>query len=478
MSLLHTLCKPAAALAITAAVLTSACGGGDRQMQTQQAEPDEAEADTLHRFVVLDPGHFHAALVFKPAGYDGVDNMAGIYAPVGEDFVDHMARVEPFNNRDNDPASWMYNIYLAPDYQQEMLEEKFGDIVVLSGRNQAKIDRALAGVQGGFNVLADKPMVIEKDKLAALEQMISTAQANDLLAIDIMTGRHDITNILQREILADPDVFGDPIEGTAEDPAVIKESVHHLYKQVAGRTLKRPWWYFDTAIQGEGLVDVSIHLVDIIFWVLFPGQSIDVEQDVEMLSASHWPTVLDREMFSRITRKPDFPEQLELNDEGELEYYCNGRMIYKVNGVTCAVQVEWNYEAPEGSGDTHYSVIKGSNAHVVVLQGEEQNYRSELYVEAAPGADRVQLAEALGALAARLNDGDYPGVQVLEDGERWRIDIPGKYRIGHEAHFGQVTQNFLSYLDGEKQLPEWHYSNLYAKYFITTTALQMARQAD
>ena len=39
-----------------------------------------------HRFMVLDPGHFHAALVFKRPGYAGVSNEVGIYAPAEVDF--------------------------------------------------------------------------------------------------------------------------------------------------------------------------------------------------------------------------------------------------------------------------------------------------------------------------------------------------------------------------------------------------------
>ena len=46
-----------------------------------------------------------------------------------------------------------------------------------------------------------------------------------------------------------------------------------------------------------------------------------------------------------------------------------------------------------------------------------------------------------------------PGT-VRRDGERWAVTVPEKYIVGHEAHFAQVTENFLKYLRSGK-LPAW-----------------------
>lgn len=467
----------ALALVAALAVIFTACSSQTGQMQQQQKNSAAGQGEE-HRFMVLDPGHFHAALVFKPSGYEGVSEQVGIYAPVDEDFTDHMARVVPFNTRQDDPASWRYRISLGPDFQEVMLEERFGDIAVLSGRNQPKIDRILSCVEGGINVLADKPWVIEKAKLPVLEKVIAAARANGVVAYDIMTGRHDMSTHIQGEIIGDEAVFGVITEGTPDDPAVVKESVHHLYKLVAGRPNKRPWWFFDTAVQGEGLVDVTTHLVDMIFWVLFPGQAMDVELDIEMNSASHWPTVLNAQQFARITGKQQFPSQLGLNARGELEYYCNGQMNFAVKGVNCRVQVEWNYEAPSGTGDTHYSVVKGNKAHVLILQGEEQKFKPELYVQLVPGADKAAVGKALETLMNRLSASHYPGISAVAQADnRWHIVVPEDVLVQHESQFDKVTQDFLAYLDGKQVLPEWEYANLYAKYFVTTSALELARQA-
>ncbi len=54
---------------------------------------------------------------------------------------------------------------------------------------------------------------------------------------------------------------------------------------------------------------------------------------------------------------------------------------------------------------------------------------------------------------------------------KWKVNIPKKYHVGHEAHFGQVTEKYLGYLvDGK--LPDWEVPNMIAKYYKTTQALK------
>ena len=70
----------------------------------------------------------------------------------------------------------------------------------------------------------------------------------------------------------------------------------------------------------------------------------------------------------------------------------------------------------------------------------------------------------------------YPGISVerVTDG-RWKVNIPKKYHVGHEAHFGQVTEKYLGYLvDGK--LPDWEVPNMIAKYYTTTEALKKVSQ--
>ena len=62
-------------------------------------------------------------------------------------------------------------------------------------------------------------------------------------------------------------------------------------------------------------------------------------------------------------------------------------------------------------------------------------------------------------------------------GAEIKLVIPDALRVGHEAHFAQVTRNFLRYLADRKTLPAWERPNMAAKYFVTTTGTEMSRKA-
>jgi hypothetical protein len=56
-----------------------------------------------------------------------------------------------------------------------------------------------------------------------------------------------------------------------------------------------------------------------------------------------------------------------------------------------------------------------------------------------------------------------------------KINIPKKYRISHEEHFGQVTARFLEYMK-EGKLPDWEVPGMITKYYTTISALKLAKQ--
>jgi predicted dehydrogenase len=288
-----------------------------------------------------------------------------------------------------------------------------------------------------------------------------------------MTERYEITTMLQKEIANCAEVFGELTSGSPEDPSVTKESVHHLFKYVSGSPLKRPPWYFDVTQQGEGMVDVGTHLVDLVMWECFPEQIIQ-PSDIEMIEAKRWPTVVTKEQFLLVSQLDEFPDYLQqsLDKNGDLPVYCNGEMIYKINGIHAKVSVIWNFKAPEGSKDTHYSIMKGSKAHAIIRQGEEQNYRPELYVEPAPGQSPETLDTDLAAEMKNLQK-KYPGIALEKSDKGWHISIPDKYRVGHEAHFGQVAEKYLRFLV-EGKLPDWEVPNMIAKYYTTTSAREIS----
>jgi predicted dehydrogenase len=427
------------------------------------------------RLLVLNPGHYHAALVQKTM-YDEVDPAVRVYAPDGPEVQEYLGRIEGFNNRPDSPTDWTEEVYVGEDYLRKMLAEKRGDVVVLSGNNRDKTDYIMAAVEAGLNVYADKPMCIDPAGFRMLEQAFAAADEKGRILYDIMTERYNVLRMLQKRLVLDRDVFGYLQTGSPEDPAVISESVHHFFKYVSGKPIRRPRWYFDTAQQGGGLVDVTTHLIDLVMWTCFPTTPLDYRRDVAVLSARHWPTMITGPQYEKVTGAAEFPSFLQgrLNEQGVLPYFCNGEMTYTIKDVHVRVAVSWNFEAPAGAGDTHYSLFRGSRAHVIIRQGEAENYRPQLYVEPAPGANPDQLRGSLRKALLSVQV-DYPGLSLEPSRYGWRVSVPQELFTGHEAHFRSVTEQYLDYL-AEGKLPPWEIDFMRAKYFITTRALELAGQ--
>jgi predicted dehydrogenase len=364
-------------------------------------------------------------------------------------------------------------IYTGNDYFEKMISEKAGNVVVIAGNNQKKTDYILKALESGFNVLADKPMVITAADFKKLRTAFDVAGKNKLLLYDIMTERSEITTLLQRELSQMPAVFGVLENGTPENPAVTKESVHHFYKFVSGKALVRPAWFMDVTQEGEGIVDVTTHLVDLVQWACFPNQALDTA-DVQLTSAQRWPTSMTRHEFKSITGLNDFPEYLlkDRTNDTTLQVFSNGAIQYRLRGVHAKVSVTWVYKAPEGAGDTHYSVMRGTKANLVIRQGAEQKYKPALYIEPAgkdPATETV-LQQELATLAKK-----YPGITLAKNDKGWEVVIPDSYKEGHEAHFGRVTAHFLDYLQNGT-LPGWEVPNMITKYYTTTQALELAKK--
>ena len=447
------------------------CSCADREQPKAENAPSKGKV-TL---VTLDPGHYHAALVQKSM-YEQVDPVVHVYAPDGPDVRNYLNHIGRFNNRAENPTSWQQEVHTADDFLEKMLAEKPGDVVVISGSNRKKAEYIKASIDSGLNVFCDKPMCIDVAGFKLLEEAFVTAEENGLLLYDIMTERFNVTCILQKLLVLNKELFGELQTGSVDNPAVVKESMHHFFKYVAGAPIKRPAWYFDTAQQGEGLVDVTTHLIDLVMWTCFPDQPIDHRKDIVMKQARHWPTVITREQYKKVVRLHDFPDFLKdkLNDQGVLAYYANGEMIYTLKGICVKLSVSWNFEAPQGGGDTHHSLFRGSKANVIIRQGKEQDYRPQLYVEPAAGSCPDELAASLKKAVAELQS-RYPGLKLKQEEKCWQVLIPDKYRIGHEAHFRYVTERFLQYLV-KGRLPEWEVPNMISKYYITTRALELARR--
>ena len=424
------------------------------------------------RLMNLDPGHFHAALVQKTM-YESVDPVVYVYAPDGPEVESYLKRIEDYNTRSGNPTSWEEKVYTGDDFLEKMLMEKQGNVMVVSGNNALKTEYILKTVQNGIHVLADKPMVISPDKFPMLEKAFATARKKEVLLYDIMTERHEITTMLQKEFSLLPEVFGELQVGSPKLPAITKESVHHFSKIVSGKPLIRPPWFFDTEQQGEGIVDVTTHLVDLVQWEAFPEVVLEKE-DVQIISSKRWTTGLTTEMFQKVTGLDSYPSFLKKDVDGSiLRVYSNGEINYTLKGVHARVSVIWNFQAPEGTGDTHNSTMRGSKCELMIRQGEAEGYKPTLYIMPTyiDSPDEFRKALKLGTQQLAVK---YPGLAIEEIDElTWRVEIPDSYKVGHEAHFGQVTKKYLDYLSKGK-LPEWEIPNMIVKYYTTTEGLKQA----
>lgn len=182
--------------------------------------------------------------------------------------------------------------------------------------------------------------------------------------------------------------------------------------------------------------------------------------------------------FKQVTGADSFPDYLAPDVRGgNLHVFSNGEFTYQLRGVHARISVIWNFEAPTGAGDTHYSTMRGSKAALTIRQGAAERYRPVLYIEKAPNVDakahEVALKNAIAALQS-----SYPGVGMrpatAAEKAQWVITVPDKYSVGHEAHFAQVTENYLKYLRAGK-LPEWEVPNMLTKYATIMQAYEKSR---
>ena len=110
-----------------------------------------------------------------------------------------------------------------------------------------------------------------------------------------------------------------------------------------------------------------------------------------------------------------------------------------------------------------------------IIQNKSNNFIRQLYIRKENKTDtatfEMELQKAVGQLQKT-----YPFLSVKNEGEGlYLIDIPLENRSGHEEHFGKVAKSFLHYLKC-KDMPDWENENTISKYYITTTAVEMAHK--
>jgi hypothetical protein len=175
--------------------------------------------------------------------------------------------------------------------------------------------------------------------------------------------------------------------------------------------------------------------------------------------------------FKTITKLNDVPPYIERNkqDDSLLNIWSNGEINYMIKGIHAKVIVVWSYQTESGK-DSHYSIMRGTKANLVIRQGKEEDFKPVLYIEPVKNSPAFQklVEEEFKKVSTK-----FPGVELYKSAKGWSIILPDKLVEGHEAHFARVTNNFLDYLKN-KNLPSWEVPNMLAKYYTTTKALEVA----
>ncbi len=156
-----------------------------------------------HSLVILNPGHFHAALTLR-ASHPLIDDDIHVFAEDGPDVDTFIRLVHSFNDRAVDPTHWTLHVYRGADYLEKLLALQPGKVVIIAGRNNEKMPLIHLLHARGFRVLGDKPWLIESGQVGLLEDITASAP----LAMDIMTERHEIVNRLQKAFIRQPAIFG------------------------------------------------------------------------------------------------------------------------------------------------------------------------------------------------------------------------------------------------------------------------------
>jgi hypothetical protein len=140
-----------------------------------------------------------------------------------------------------------------------------------------------------------------------------------------------------------------------------------------------------------------------------------------------------------------------------------------VKGIHAKVKVQWNYTT-EAGGDTHYSMMRGTKADLIIRQGKAENFKPVLYIEPIKDdtAYKTLVEQNFNKISAKIS-----GVELYKSAKGWSVKLPENLVEGHESHFGSVTNNFLEYLKS-RDMPAWEVPNMLAKYYTTTKALGIA----
>lgn len=419
------------------------------------------------RLVVIDPQHFHAALVQKTK-HHMLEDTVYLFAELDSTTNGYKSLIKQYNTRSDNPTNWQLVDSYGSDFLQQAVAQTDGDLVVLAGDNKKKIDYITESINSNKAVFADKPLVINSAGYSKLESILNETGKGNVLLYDIMTERFDIKNIIVKSLI-NSEIFSGGFDKTANRNLIEINSIHHFSKQVSGKTLIRPSMFFDVERQGEGLVDVTTHYIDLVQWILSDNRSIDIKEDIKLIGSERWSTVVSKEDFQQITTLNDYPEVLKKTTvkNNELQVFSNGKLNYSLFDIPVSLQVQWNVKAKEGRGDQFQALFHMNNCLIKIAPNEQG--KSSIFI--TPKDQSISFEETLGTVLTTLKD--YPDLDFERIGDSYKILIPDQYYLSHEDHFAKVLDLFITYKQ-EGEIPDWEKSFILAKYYLTTEGLKKA----
>ena len=116
-----------------------------------------------------------------------------------------------------------------------------------------------------------------------------------------------------------------------------------------GRPLQRPAWYYDTTVQGDGIVDVQSHMVEQAQWWVLGEAEGQYERDIVLESVRCWTTPVPLDLFHASTGLDAYPEALQPSvRDGVLQYACNSEIGYRLRGVRVRQRPSGGSESRKG----------------------------------------------------------------------------------------------------------------------------------
>jgi hypothetical protein len=151
-----------------------------------------------------------------------------------------------------------------------------------------------------------------------------------------------------------------------------------------------------------------------------------------------------------------------------LEVFSNGTIRYQIKGINASVKVEWRAATPKDGNDLRSAYAEGTKATLTISQEYGQK-RPRFYAQKGEKVSEEEFQSNLKKAIASLSNA-YPGITLAEGSGKTEIILPAEL----ESKYDPTFKVFLDYLV-KRDMPAWEVPNTLAKYYITTTALEMAQ---